>query len=152
MSKQLTMDETKLKLLEFAEAHKITLETRGEVGFGRPCVGFTDGNCYIDYCPTQGPDYDRIKDLEDTRLYAPDGVESYHKHDCLAVLVPEKVDEDYDRALCQLLKWVEKIQSLGEVEIVEFNRFKEGYQPHMAEIIMGGMTGKAIKLRHNGQD
>ena len=40
-------DNTRSVLLAFAEKHGLIFEERGEVGFGRPCVGFTDGTRYV---------------------------------------------------------------------------------------------------------
>jgi hypothetical protein len=36
---------------EFALKHKVIFEEDGEVGMGRPCVGFVRGDGYVDYNP-----------------------------------------------------------------------------------------------------
>ena len=128
-----------LKLSVFADKHGISLVSKGEVGFGRSCVGFTMGSNYIDYCPIDMSTYEPIEKLNDDRLYAPDGVEAYHKHNCLAVLVE---DDDYDEALRQLAMWVDHLTSQGEVEIVSYRTGATGMQA-----MLTGSTGYAITLR-----
>lgn len=86
--------ELRNKLEQFALKHKLILEEAGEVGFGRPCVGFLKGTGYVDYNATVHPDYKPA--FPDDEYYEPPVPDAYHKHDCLAVLVH---DDDYDSAL-----------------------------------------------------
>lgn len=132
------MDNT--ELLEFANKHSLILEKEGECGFGRPCVGFlTKGSNYLDHNPTNYKDYSYINGEYDERLDAPSGVEAYHKHDCMAVLVH---DDEYEEGLAQLLKWVKHLESQGELEVVEYKNGAEGMQ-----IVVSGATGYAIKFK-----
>lgn len=127
-------------LQEFANKHGIVLEKEGEVGFGRSCVGFTHGSGYIDFNPCKmGGDYKDIKELYDERLWAPDEVDSYHKHQCLAVLVH---GDDYDEGLKQLEVWIRHLESQGEVEVVDYETGATGIQA-----VLSGHMGKAIKLK-----
>ena len=128
-----------LKLSVFADKHGISLVTKGECGFGRPCVGFTKGSNYIDYCPLNMSTYEPIEDLDDERLYAPEGVNAYHKHNCLAVLVE---DDNYDQALQELSDWVDNLTSQGEVEVVCYRTGASGLQA-----MVSGSTGYALKIK-----
>lgn len=125
-------------LQRFANAHKIVLEDHGEVGFGRPCVGFTHGNSYVDIHPLNMATYDRIWP-DDDRLNAPSGVAAYHKHDCLAVLVD---NDDYTEALCQLDVWVRHLESQGELEVVDYNTGVSGVQA-----MFSGVLGHALRFK-----
>jgi len=134
------MGKTVNKLQEFAQKHSIILNEKGEIGFGRPCVGFVHGDNYISFNPLQdGGDYEPIFGEYDDRLYPPEGVESYHKGDYVAVLVS---DEKYHKGLKQLLKWVEHLESQGEVEVVEYQTGATGLQA-----VISGMFGRAIKFK-----
>jgi hypothetical protein len=107
-------------LKTWAADRKVILEDHGQVGFGRPCVGISHGNGYIDLGPqvqyggAPGHPEDAFWYAEAIpEAYAPDGVDdAYHKHDCLAVLVH---DDDYDKALRQLYLWVQSIDAAGLV-------------------------------------
>ena len=134
-------DEVFKNLQRFANDHQLILEPKGECGFGRPCVGFLSraGN-YVAHNPySEKGDYELIKEFEDDRLYATDDVNSYHKHDCLAVLVS---DGDYDEGLIQLNKWVEHLESLGEVEIVEYKTGAAGLQS-----VISGLYNYAVRIK-----
>ena len=126
------------KLKDFAAQHDLILEKKGECGFGRPCVGFLDktGN-YVDYNPTKYPDFDLVWP-GDERLFAPDGVESYHKADCMAVLVR---NGDYASALEGLLKWVENLEAQGQVIVEEYTTGAQGLQA-----MISGVVGYAIRI------
>lgn len=112
-------------LKEFAEKIGCVLITKGEVGFGRPCVGILEPNIehYVDINPYAYGD--TLDDWdggyifpENEKLY-PDSEltpNAYHKHSCLAVLV---LDDDYDAAITQLYDWVVGILSKGEVECLK---------------------------------
>lgn len=131
------------KLNAFASKHQVLLIQKGQCGFGRACVGFStaDGN-YVDYNPMAFPDYAYVWPY-DARLGAPEGVDAYHKHDCLAVLVS---DDNYEAALEQLLKWIEHLEGQGELEISSFNTGATGVQA-----IISGATGKAIRFKNQKQ-
>ena len=136
-------DPVYLNLQRFANEHKVLLEDHGEVGFGRPAVGFVRGTGFIDHNPyryTGDHGLEDIAELKDKRLYPPDGVgDAYHKHDCLCVLVH---DDDYDTALRQLNVWVEYLESLGPIEIVEYSTGATGVQA-----IFSGIVGYAIRIK-----
>jgi len=137
-------------LKRFADEHNLKLVTKGEVGFGRPCVGFLDkrGDHYLEYnpvsysnCLINGLNIANIafvEDLYDTDLYAPEGVDSYHKHNCFVVLVQ---DNDYKEALRQLNKWIEHIESIGKVEVVSYKTGATGLQA-----MVSGTTGYALRF------
>ena len=126
------------KLQEFAVKHKIVLEEKGEIGFGRACVGFLHGDNYISYNPTNDTDYSYIWEY-DSRLGAPGDVDFYHKGNYMAVLVS---NNDYDKGLRDLLTWVEHLESQGEVEVVEYPTGATGLQA-----MISGMFAKAIKFK-----
>jgi hypothetical protein len=125
------MDATEARTLlrEFAQKHKIVFNEEGECGFGRPCVGLSHGNSWIDYNPYYyeetgelNPPLADLDELNDPRFHAPDGVEAYHKHSCLAVLGRG------DAAVVQLAVWIKAITDAGEVEVVQYNNGKKGVQ------------------------
>jgi len=125
------------ELKVFADKHGIIVQEEGECGFGRPCVGLIQkgsGN-YVDYNPLDSINYEPIYD-EDDRFYAPDGVNSYHKHNCFAVLVD---DDNYGEGLTQLNKWIQHLESQGELEFVTFPTGATGLQA-----LISGMTGSAL--------
>jgi len=133
------------KLINFANKHKVKLEKKGEVGFGRPCVGFISKGNYIAYNPVSIKNgklielVDKNGDaLYDDRHYDLRPVDSYHKGDYVAVLVRF---ENYDKALIQLAQWVDNLEK-EEVKIVEYDTLAEGLQ---ADII--GKEGKALKFK-----
>ena len=124
----------------FANKHKLILEDNGEVGFGRPCVGFiSKGGNYLDYNPYSHPDYEPIWE-RDERLEPPkDVTDAYHKHDCFAVLVH---NENHEDALRQLLLWVKHLEKQGELEVVEHNTGAEGVQA-----ILSGVIGYSLRFK-----
>jgi hypothetical protein len=85
---------------------------RGEVGFGRQCVGFIhdESGSYVDLYETDANWLPVDRDLERITRPAPDVPDAYHKHDCLAVLVH---GEDLNSAVRQLHTWVEALRSDG---------------------------------------
>ena len=127
------------KLNKFANKHSLLLKNKGECGFGRPCVGFLDsrGN-YVDYNPTSCKDFSYIFGEYNESLDAPEGVNSYHKSDCMAVLVE---NDNYDEGLKQLLLWVEHLESQGDVEVKEYKTGAEGMQA-----MFSGITGFALTI------
>lgn len=128
-----------IKLENFSVKHNIKLIIDGEVGFGRKCVGFLKNLSYVQFNPIDLQDYEPIEHLQDVRLYPPNEVtDAYHKIDCLCVLVH---DENYEKALYQLYKWVVHLESLGEVEVVSYENKAEGIQT-----LLSGKKGYAVKI------
>jgi hypothetical protein len=133
----MTIDTARQICQTFANKHKVIFEDHGEVGFGRPCVGFTSGARYIDYNPRNNSDYELV--WPDARpIGHPHGVEAYHKHDCLAVLVADS----YDAAILQLATWVEALEAQGELEIVTYATGATGLQAAIS-----GIMGRAIRFK-----
>lgn len=129
-------------LQRFANEHKVILEDDGEIGFGRPCVGFLRGGSYIAYNPRCYPGLKLVWPY-DRRLGPPKAVrDAYHKGNYLAILVP---DDNYDKALCQLNAWVECLRSLGEIEVVDFETGATGTQA-----IFSGYIAYAIRFKGQG--
>jgi len=128
---------TWLKLQTFANEHKLILEDKGEVGFGRPCVGFIKGTGYINYNPLDRSDYLTKVFAGDEDLTPPQGVpNAYHKHSCMAVLVH---GHDYDAALEELAVWVDDWSRIG-VRVVDFPTGATGIQ-----VLISGVTGYAFR-------
>ena len=127
-------------LHKFAHKHDIQLITKGDIGFGRPCVGFLKRENYISYNPYTIDRFEPVWPDED-KVYPPDDLvpDAYHKHDCLAVLVH---NDDYDKALVQLSHWVDYLESQGEVYIEEFNTGATGLQA-----LFSGKKGLAVRIR-----
>src|SRR5574343_1219712 len=98
-----TIEEHKKNIQEFANRFKLIFEDDGEVGFGRKCVGLTNGNNYVDYNPTQFPDYDYVEEFYDKRLFDIIPENAYHKYNCLAVLGND------ESSIIQLSEWVDKL-------------------------------------------
>lgn len=69
----MTREEMRLWMLEWCTRHECILQLNGEVGFGRECVGIMVGDHYVDYDDPSLCSYDLVPN-------------SYHKHDCIAVL------------------------------------------------------------------
>jgi hypothetical protein len=93
----------------WASEQGCVLELDGEVGFGRPCVGVLYRTGYVDTPGSGGNDYGEGRTEFDERMLAPEGVDAYHKHDCLAVL------GHGDEAIAGLLRWIEKLRRHGAV-------------------------------------
>jgi hypothetical protein len=71
---------------------------------------------------------------------APEKVEKYHKHSCLAVLV---IGDNYDKGLKQLLKWIKNIESKHKVEVVD----RDNGHSDMLQIMFHGVTTPTLKLK-----
>ena len=131
--------------IDFAVKHNIKFEQKGECGFGRKCVGFSDNGNYIDYNPYS---YDGklqpLEELYNEDLFKVTPVNAYHKHTCMSVLVLEGL---YDEALIQLAKWVIGLEALGEVQIVEYDTKAKGLQAFIS-----GSVGKVIKITKDNSD
>jgi hypothetical protein len=119
-------DEKYLFLRDWAAANKCALEDKGEVGFGRPCVGIMYGSSYVDW------DYATMPSRS-----VP--VDAYHKHDCLAVLVH---GDDYDAALEQLYTWVVAINEANmKVEVgARKTHNAPGTPGAVIELMLGGAS------------
>ena len=129
-----TLEEHKANIQEFANRFKLIFEDDGEVGFGRKCVGLTNGNNYVDYNPTQYPDYDYVEEFYDERLFDIIPENAYHKHNCLAVLGNE------ESSIIQLSEWIDKLKELGAV----VEKYKTGATGIQA--LVSGIENYAIKL------
>ncbi len=113
------------------------LNLDGEVGFGRPCVGITHTNGYVDY-----DGWPEGTDRPDDRATPPDGVDAYHKHDCLAVLGTDEA------AVEGLLAWVAKIRSHGG-RIVVHDREPDP-QAGIIGLLLHGVTRAVIEFPDEG--
>jgi hypothetical protein len=91
-------------ITEWAARYQCSLQLNGQVGFGRDCVGVLKGGTYID---TQ----DIKNETACNHEYGPgswwEPEDSYHKHDCLAVLGHD------EGALEQLYRWVKWLDDHG---------------------------------------
>jgi glycyl-tRNA synthetase beta subunit len=129
-----TIEEHKANIQEFANRFKLIFEDDGEVGFGRKCVGLTNGSNYVDYNPTQYPNYDYVEEFYDERLFDIVPENAYHKHNCLAVLGNEET------SIIQLSEWIDKLKELGAV----VEKYKTGATGIQA--LITGTENYAIKL------
>ena len=120
----------------FANKHKVIFDDEGECGFGRECVGFNYGGAWVDHNPFSMPNFDPIPEYACAAAEPPDGVNAYHKHDCLAVLGRG------DEAIIQLAKWVQHMEAAGEVEIVEYETGAVGVQA-----VFMGVFSKTVMIR-----
>ena len=129
-----TIEEHKANIQEFANRFKLIFEDDGIVGFGRKCVGLTNGNNYVDYNPMQYPDYDYVEEFYDERLFDVIPENAYHKHNCLAVL------GNKESSIIQLSEWIDKLKELGAV----VEKYKTGATGIQA--LISGTENYAIKL------
>lgn len=131
-----SIDAARAHIQAFANRHKVIFQDKGEVGFGRSCVGLESGEKYIDYNPYSSGNYEPIPGFQGDFL--PEGVpDAYHKHDCIAVLVS---GDQYDEAIQQLCIWVKYLESLN-VEIVQYATGATGVQA-----MFSGVFGKAVRI------
>ena len=91
-------------LTEWAARYRCSLQLSGEVGFGRDCVGILKDSHYIDTAGIKGETAYNFNS-EPYSWWEPE--DSYHKHDCLAVL------GHGDEALAQLYEWVRWLDGHG---------------------------------------
>lgn len=123
-------------MVEWCERYGLSIQTKGEVGFGRACVGILHGQAYVDY------DYD-LMGPKASAIWAPE--DSYHKQDCLAVLVH---DSDYMKAFDQLYEWVVWLieHNIG-VQVVPRKTYNADGLGRELELMMGGPTqAKLVQL------
>lgn len=113
----------------FAQENKCYLTTEGECGFGRPCVGVLHGEIYPDYDP------------EDERLCAPEGVEAYHKHNCIAVLGRG------EQAIDGLYRWLLKLKQHKAKLVVKPREFcNDSRDGRILEALIHGTTTPAFVI------
>lgn len=129
-----TIEQCKENIQEFANRFKLIFEDEGECGFGRECVGLTNGNNYVDYNPTSADSFNYIEGFFDERFFNIIPPDAYHKHNCLAVLGRG------DDAIRQLSDWVDKLNELGAV-VETYETGATGLQA-----LISGVTNKAIKI------
>lgn len=150
---ELNIDEVRTYIHDFARDHGVSFTEKGECGFGRACSGLTVGNNYVDHNPCALPDYMPIKELQDDRFYAPEGVEAYHKHECFAVLhVGDSDDSVYKDAIIGLYKWIQHILGQGEIELVKFDATGGSRVDPIQLMMMGGTEGSAFKFKEPRPD
>lgn len=144
------LDPAKMEFLElWAARNKCYVQVKGEVGFGRPCVGICFGQSYVDlpqYPHEAEHGSDEMTDYySQTKLLPSAPEDAYHKHDCLAVLVH---NDDYDKALEQLWDWVGVLSQQGwTVRIQDRNTYnKEGFGMAL-ELMMGGTQQAVLELK-----
>lgn len=104
-----SIEDCRKVIQEFANRFKLIFEEEGECGFGRECVGLSNGNNYVDYNPTDRVKYDYIKEFYNEKFYDITPPDAYHKHSCLAVLGRG------EEAIRQLADWVDKLNEMGAV-------------------------------------
>ena len=128
---------------DFADKHEIIFDKFGEVGFGRPCVGFKEGSAFIAHNPCKmNGEFEKIEEYADGRLFPPAEVkDAYHKHDCLAILGRG------DKAIIQLAIWVQHLEDLGDVEIAEYENGADGIQ-----IMFSGATGYCVRIKQEEEE
>ena len=104
-----SIEDCRKVIQEFANRFKLIFEEEGLCGFGRECVGLTNGNNYVDYNPTDSVNYDYIKEFYNDKFYDIAPADAYHKHNCLAVLGRGEI------SIRQLADWVDKLNEMGAV-------------------------------------
>lgn len=133
----MNIEEARKLCEQFATKHKLIFEDEGECGFGRECVGFLDKRGHwLDFNPTKSDgagNREPMVELQCAAVEPPAGVDNYHKHDCMAVLGRG------DEAIIGLAKWVQKINSAGNVQVVEYKTRATGMQA-----MISGVIGYAI--------
>jgi len=91
-------------LTEWAARYRCALQLNGQVGFGRDCVGILKDSHYIDTADAKNATAYNYESGPGS-WWEPE--DSYHKHDCLAVL------GHGDEALAQLYQWVKWLDGHG---------------------------------------
>ena len=129
-----TIEECRANIQEFANRFKLIFEDEGECGFGRECVGLTNGNNYVDYNPTCKPNYDYVEGFYDERFYSIAPEKAYHKHNCLAVLGRD------EESIRQLSDWVDKLNELGAI----VDKYKTGATGLQAMLL--GFENYAVRI------
>jgi len=104
-----TLEDCKQSIQSFANKFKLIFEEEGECGFGRECVGLTNGHNYVDYNPTNDTTNEYIQGFYDERFYDIAPPNAYHKHNCIAVLGRG------EESIRELSDWVDKLNEIGAV-------------------------------------
>lgn len=133
-NKEKTIEECRANIQEFANRFKLIFEDEGECGFGRECVGITNGSHWVDYNPTDS-NFEYLPEFYDKRLYDIVPEKAYHKHDCLAVLGRE------DDSIRQLSDWVDKLNELKAT----VGRYETGAKDFLTAMLQGTHVN-AIKI------
>ena len=133
-----SLEECRQNIQEFANRFKLIFEDEGECGFGRECVGLTNGNNWVDYNPTHSETYEYIEGFYDERFYDIAPEDAYHKHNCLAVLGRG------ENAIRQLSEWVDKLNELGAV-VEQFETGATGIQA-----MFSGTHNYAVRIPNGG--
>ena len=134
---EMTTNMIENRLDKFAKKHGLVFEPSGEVGLGRPCVGFLKNSHYVEYEPVNMTTYQLIWP-EDSREFIPDEVvDAYHKHCCVAVSVR---DGNYREAMRQLDIWATYLDSAGAT-VHQYPTGASGVQA-----IFSGAVGYAFRL------
>ncbi len=131
---ELSIEQCKELIQDFANRFKLIFEEEGECGFGRECVGLTNGKNYVDYNPTDNVNYDYIPEFYDERFSQIAPENAYHKHDCIAVLGRG------EEAIRELADWVNKLNELGAV----VDRYETGATGIQA--LFSGSHNYAVKI------
>lgn len=125
----------------FANKHKLIFDDEGECGFGRECVGLRHGDSWLDHNPhSRSGDYDPIKELACDAAYPPDGVDAYHKRNCLAVLGRG------EGAIEQLARWIQHMESQGKVSVRTYETGASGIQA-----LISGVIGHAVYIESRAE-
>ena len=127
-------------LKDFVFKHDLTLKKKGEVGFGRPCVGILRGSCYVEYNPYNQDTYEPLEEFHNEDISKFSTYNAYHKHSCFAVLVD---NENYDNGLIELAQWLSKINDKYEIEFVD----KANKCDDILDYILSGSSATIIKLK-----
>lgn len=120
MGKFYNYDRSKEYLNKFCFAHDIELVEKGEIGFGRPCVGIYKDGCFVGYNSfwyAGGELHYYFK--EDKRFEQLKTENSYHKVDCFAVICEDDVFK-YRNAVIELANWIYSIEEIGKVSIKSY--------------------------------
>lgn len=139
------MDVIRSEIQEFANKHKCVFKEKGEVGFGRPCVGITRNGHYLDINPINmdSENYDYYAEYFSESLCAPDDVhDAYHKHDCLCVLANGRETPNFNEAIRQLHIWIKHLENVG-VEVVD----RTNYYSNALQALLSGPTTPTLKVK-----
>lgn len=148
------IDAEKIVFLEtWAARNKCYLQQKGEVGFGRPCVGICYGSTYVDlplYPMSADRESSEMKDyLRQWAALPPGPEDAYHKHDCLAVLVHGEEDDTaaYDKAMEQLHDWITVLNKDGwVVRVQDRETYNKDGVGRALELMMGSASQAVLEL------
>ena len=135
--------EARAYLTDFASRIGVVFIEDGSCGFGRPCAGIGLHGKWIDHNPTRmRAPYDNVPGTECDVCWAPEGINSYHKHDCFAVLKEDDSAEQTAEAVIGLALWIGKLEAAGTVELVEYDTGLRG-----VEAMLQGERSKCFVVR-----